>query len=159
MRILLDTSILVAAMVEAHPAHEQGLAWLKRVTDGADKGLIAAHTLAELYAILTTLPVHPPIAPSDARQLIQRNVVAKLEIVFLSDQDYIQVVEHLATLGIVGGATYDALILRAAANAKADLVVTLNEKDFRRVYPDLGDKIVAPDILLSPTASVLGGGK
>ena len=63
---------------------------------------------------------------------------------FLSDQDYIQVIEHLAALGIVGGATYDALILRAAANAKVDLVVTLNEKDFQRVYPNLADKIVAP---------------
>ncbi len=143
MRILLDTSILVAAMVEAYPAHEQGLAWLKRVTRGTDKGLVAAHSLAELYAILTTLPVHPSIPPSDARQLIQHNVVQNLEVVFLTDQDYLQVIEHLAALGIVGGATYDALILRAAANAKVDLIVTLNEREFRRVYPDLADKIVA----------------
>jgi len=64
--------------------------------------------------------------------------------VFLTDQNYIQVIEHLAALGIVGGATYDALILRAAANAKVDLVVTFNEKDFQRVYPDLANKIVAP---------------
>lgn len=131
-------------MVEAHPAHEQSWAWLKRVTGGPDKGLVAAHSLAELYAILTTLPVHPPISPSDAKRLIQHNIAEKLEIVFLSDQDYIQVIEYLAALGIIGGATYDALILRAAANAKADLVVTLNEKDFQRVYPNLADKIVAP---------------
>lgn len=144
MRILLDTSILVAAIVEAHPAHEQGFPWLKRVTSGRDKGLVAAHSLAELYAILTTLPVHPPISPSDAQQLIKHNVTERLEIVFLSDRDYIQVIEHLAALGIVGGATYDALILRAAANAKVDLVVTLNEKDFQRVYPNLADKILAP---------------
>lgn len=144
MRILLDTSILVAAIVEAHPAHEQGFPWLKRVTSGREKGLVAAHSLAELYAILTTLPVHPPISPSDAQQLIKHNVTERLEIVFLSDRDYIQVIEHLAALGIVGGATYDALILRAAANAKVDLVVTLNEKDFQRVYPNLADKILAP---------------
>ena len=62
----------------------------------------------------------------------------------MSDQDYIQVIEHLATLGIVGGATYDALILCAAANAKADFIVTLNGRDFRRIYPDLADKIIAP---------------
>ena len=144
MKILLDTSILVAAMVETHPAHEQGFAWLKRVTDGPDKGLVAAHSLAELYAVLTTLPVYPPISPLDAWQLIRHNVIEKLEIVFLSEQDYIQVIEHLAALGIVGGATYDALILRAADNAGVDLVVTLNEKDFQRVYPYLADKVVAP---------------
>lgn len=144
MRILLDTSVLVAAMVEAHPAHEQGWAWLKRVTDGTDKGLVAAHSLAELYAILTTLPVHPPISPSEAKQLIQHNVVGKLEIVSLSEQDYIQVVEHLAALGIVGGATYDALILCAAVNANVDLVITLNKRDFQRVYPNFADRIVTP---------------
>jgi predicted nucleic acid-binding protein len=96
-----------------------------------------------LNPILTTLPVHPPISPLDARQLIRRNVVGKLEIVSLSTQDYIEVLEHLTDLGIVGGATYDALILRAAENAKVDLVATFNEKDFKRVYPDLADKVVS----------------
>jgi len=131
-------------MVEAHPAHEQGLAWLKRVKNGTDQGFVAAHSLAELYAILTTLPVHPPISPSAALRLIQQDVIGMLEVVPLSDKDYVQVIEHLAALGIVGGATYDALILRAAMNAKVDLVVTLNEKDFRRVYPTLAEKVVSP---------------
>lgn len=144
MKILLDTSVLVAAMVEAHPAHERGKAWFNRVTSGTDKGLVAAHSLAELYSILTTLPVTPPISASDAKQLIQKNVAEKLEIVSLSSEDYLQVVDQLAELGIVGGATYDALILRAAENAKVDRVVTLNEKDFRRVNPKLADKVVAP---------------
>lgn len=143
MKILLDTSILVAAMVEAHPAHEQGVIWLKRVTSGADKGLVAAHTLAELYSILTTLPVEPRISPREAKRLIQHNVIQKLEIITLSAQDYDQVIEHLAEIGIIGGATYDGLILRAAANANVDIVVTLNEKDFRRVYPNLADRIIA----------------
>jgi predicted nucleic acid-binding protein len=63
MRILLDTSVLVAAMIEAHPMHERALPWLQRVQDGQDVGLT---------------------------------------------------------------------------------VVTLNEKDFRRVYPNLASKIVSP---------------
>jgi len=129
-------------MVEAHPAHERSWAWLKRVTGGTDEGFVAAHSLAELYAILTALPVHPRISPSDAMQLIKHDVAQRLEIVCLSDQDYIQVVEHLAALGIAGGATYDALILRAAANAEVELVITLNEKDFQRVDPSLANKIV-----------------
>jgi predicted nucleic acid-binding protein len=143
VKILLDTSVLVAAMVEAHPAHERGKTWFNRVTSGTDKGLVAAHSIAELYSILTTLPVNPPISASDAEQLIQKNVAEKLEIVSLTSEDYLQVVDQLAEIGIVGGATYDALILRAAENAKVDLVVTLNEKDFRRVNPKLADKVVA----------------
>jgi predicted nucleic acid-binding protein len=143
VKILLDTSVLVAAMVEAHPAHERGKAWFNRVTSGADKGIVASHSIAELYAILTTLPVQPLISASDAEQLIQKNVAEKFEIVSLSSEDYLQVVAQLAEIGIVGGATYDALILRAAENAKVDLVVTLNEKDFRRVNPKLAEKVVA----------------
>ncbi|MEO0249618.1 MAG: hypothetical protein ABIN58_08795, partial [candidate division WOR-3 bacterium] len=73
----------------------------------------------------------------------------KLEIVFLSDQDYIQLIEHLAALGIVGGATYDALILRAAVNAKVDLVVTLNAKDFQGKANPLDNHKVADIIKLN----------
>ncbi|MFZ5911272.1 MAG: PIN domain-containing protein [Chloroflexota bacterium] len=144
MKILLDTSVLVAAMVEAHPAHGRGKTWFNRVTSGTDKGLVAAHSIAELYSILTTLPVHPSISALDAQQLIRQNVSEKLEIVSLSSEDYLQTVDQLAGIGIVGGATYDALILRAAETAKVDLVVTLNEKDFRRVNPNLAGKVVAP---------------
>jgi predicted nucleic acid-binding protein len=142
--VLLDTSVLVAAMVESHPAHARALPWLQRVQDGTEVGLVAAHSLAELYAILTTLPVQPHIPPVVARQLIQHNVLNRFEVVFLSDEDYVTVIDHLSDLGIVGGATYDALILYAATRANADQVVTFNERDFRRVYPGLADKIVSP---------------
>ena len=144
MRLLLDTSVLVAAMVEGHPAHQRALPWLTRVANGEYAGLVAAHSIAELYAILTTLPVQPRLSADDALQLIKRNIVGTFQIVALSDQDYIQIVEHLAELGVVGGVVYDALILRSALNAQVDQVVTLNEKDFRRAHPDLEDKIIAP---------------
>jgi predicted nucleic acid-binding protein len=144
VKVLLDTSVLVAAMVEAHPAHAVALPWLQRAKDGICTGLVAAHSLAELYAILTTLPVRPPIQPTAAQQLIKHNVLDILEVVSLSDEDYVAVIDHLAALGIIGGATYDALILYAALKANADQVVTLNDKDFRRGYPDLADKIVSP---------------
>lgn len=50
VRILLDTSVLVAAMVELHPAHDRALLWLQRVHAGGAVGIVAAHTLAELLA-------------------------------------------------------------------------------------------------------------
>ncbi|MGH3085927.1 MAG: hypothetical protein ACRDSJ_01250 [Rubrobacteraceae bacterium] len=43
MRVLLDTSVLVAGMVEAHPAHERALPWLARVKAGTNSGIVAAH--------------------------------------------------------------------------------------------------------------------
>lgn len=144
MRILLDTSVLVAAMVEAHPRHISALPWLQRAKAKADTGLVAAHSVAELYAILTMLPVQPRITPALAQELIRRNVLDILEVVALSAEDYARVIARLSECGIVGGATYDALILQAGVKAGVDQILTLNEGDFRRVAPDLADRIVGP---------------
>jgi hypothetical protein len=54
------------------------------------------------------------------------------------------VIDHLTSLGITGGATYDAVILQAAGKSDPDQVVTLNEKDFLRLRPDLAPKLVTP---------------
>ena len=83
MRILLDTSVLVAAMVEAHPMHRMALPCLRRVKDGTDRGFVSAHSLAELYAILTRLPVRPRIPSVVARRLIEENVISSCEVVSL----------------------------------------------------------------------------
>lgn len=144
MRVPLDTSVLVAAMVKAHPAHERALPWLQRAGAGTDSGIVAVHAVAELYAILTTLLVRPRISPTVAHRLIEQNVLAACEVVSLSDVDYANVIAHLASTGVLGGATYDALILHAATKVEVERIVTLNERDFRRIYPTLSDKVVAP---------------
>ena len=144
MKLLLDTSVLVAAMVDSHPAHERALPWLQKVKNGTHTGFISAHSLAELYSILTTLPIKPQISPTDANRLIHHNIIKSFEIVTLSDEDYIEVIERLSKLEIMGGATYDAVILRAAENVNVDQVITLNAKDFRRVNPSLSNKILTP---------------
>jgi predicted nucleic acid-binding protein len=100
VKILLDNSVLVAAMVESHPAHTQALPWLQRIRDRTDNGLVAAHSLAELYAILTTLPVQPRIPPTVAQQLIEHNVLSCFKIVFLLDEDYSAVINHLSALAL-----------------------------------------------------------
>lgn len=99
MRVLLDTSLLVAAMVEAHPVHENALPWLQSVKDGTHKGFVAAHSIAELYSVLTTLPLQPRISPVLARRLIHQNVMGSCVLVSLSDEDYGAVINQLSELG------------------------------------------------------------
>jgi len=144
-KFLFDTSILVAALVEYHPKHTLALPWLQRVKKGIDKGVVSAHSLAEFYSIITTFPAKPRrISPQEAQQLIQQNILDVFEVITLSEQDYISVINHLSESGIIGGVIYDALILKAAIKANVDYVITLNEKDFKRVYPDFADKIISP---------------
>jgi predicted nucleic acid-binding protein len=131
-------------MVEGHPQHTMALHRLQRVQQKSEVGLVAAYSLAEVYAVLTRLPVHPRIPPSLAVQLIRTNILATCEIVALSVGDYMALLDHLAGLGIAGGAVYDAILLHAALKADVDQIVTLNESDFRRVYPAMAGKIVSP---------------
>ena len=118
--------------------------WLQRIRHTEDVGLVTTHSLAELYAILTRLPVSPRITPTLAYRLIQQNVTNLCTIISLTAEDYDAVLQHLAETGLSGGITYDALILYAAIKANVDRIVTLNEKDFQRIYPALRDKIISP---------------
>ncbi len=130
-------------MVESHPEHQRAFPWLKRIVDSTDEGFVATHSIAELYAVLTVLPVQPRIAPDTARDLIVGNL-RSFTAVYLETTDYFAVVESLSSLGIVGGAIYDALIVQAAKVAEVDRIVTLNLRDFRRISPELADIIVSP---------------
>jgi predicted nucleic acid-binding protein len=140
---LFDTSVLIAAMLESHPAHTRAFPWLKQAQDHTVSGIVAAHSIAEIYAILTTLPVQPRIPASVARKLIRHNLDA-LDIISLSSLDYLAIIQHLSEHDIIGGVTYDALIVYAAMKADAGQILTLNEKDFRRIYPEIADRIIAP---------------
>lgn len=144
MKILLDTSVLVAAMVEAHPAHERALPWMQKIKAGTDVGFVAAHSIAELYAVLSVLPVQPRISPAIANKLIQQDVFEICEIVTLTNQDYNKIIKHLSESNLVGGVTYDAVILYTALKVKIDRIITLNKKDFVRIYPGIADKIILP---------------
>ena len=135
MKALLDTSILVAALVEAHPRHTQAFPWLQKTRDADSRGLIATHSVAETYAVLTSLPLSPRIAPSAAWALLEHSVLPYVQTVDLAAADVRQVVERLSRQGLAGGVVYDGLIAAAAMAANADCIVTLNTADFRRVLP------------------------
>jgi predicted nucleic acid-binding protein len=144
VKVALDTSVLVAGMVAAHPAHERSVAWLQRVRRGEVELVVASHCLAETFAVLTSLPTRPRLAPAAARRLIQDNVVRSATLVPLDAEDYVETIEGLSLAGIAGGATYDALIARAAQIGGAEVVVTLNPAHFRRVWPAGADRVVEP---------------
>jgi predicted nucleic acid-binding protein len=144
MKVLLDTSVLVAALVEAHGAHEQALPWLQRAHRQEGETLIAAHSLAELYATLTRLPLRPPIRPELAWRLIREEIVPYVTVISLSPEDYLNVLEHLSDTGIQGGTTYDALLAYTARKAGAEHLITLNSRHFKKVYPEMVDQIREP---------------
>ena len=112
MKILFDTAVLVAAVVKAHPMHRRALPWLQRAKAEQFDFVVASHTLAELYAVLTTLPVKPRISPAVAWRLVHENVETSANIIALTPSDYRSTVRHVAEFGLRGGMVYDGPSLR-----------------------------------------------
>lgn len=144
MKILFDTSVLVAAMVEAHPMYSRAFPWLERAKGGEFEYLAASHSLAELYAVLTVLPVKPRISPGTALHLVHENVETCARIISLSVADYCSVVKWVAEHALAGGIIYDSLIVKAAQKAGADHVLTFNQEDFKRVWHGEDSFIIVP---------------
>jgi len=108
------------------------------------QGLIAAHSIAETYAVLSTLPLSPRISPSTSWALIEHSILPFVQSVELSAAETQGVVQRLSRQGFAGGMVYDALIAEAAAKGKAEVVVTLNINDFRRVAQGMSPSIREP---------------
>lgn len=141
MKVLFDTSVLVAALVQAHPQHARALPWLRQAKAGEIEFLVSSHSLAELFSILSTLPARPRLSPAQAWHLVSENVEKAAHLVALSPADYFTTVRRVAELGLAGGVIYDALIARAAEKSAVDRLVTFNKADFLRVWPE-GESIL-----------------
>ena len=136
MRVLFDTSVLVNAIIAELSGHQEAAALLKRAGTGDFELFIASHALAEAYSTLSTLPVSPRISPGQALRLLELNVLDRCTAVPLAGQEYETVLRRMSTLGLSGGAVYDALHVRAAEVAHVQTLYTFNRRDFVRMPPE-----------------------
>jgi predicted nucleic acid-binding protein len=112
--LLLDTSAAVALVVEDHDAHEATLGAVR----GRRLGL-AGHAWFETYSVLTRLPGVLRRSPADVAALLAHDFPATS---FLAAEAAAALGAELATLGISGGAVYDALVGAAARQHGRSLV-------------------------------------
>ncbi len=145
MKVFCDTNVLVAAFLQSHPHHEQARPILERVKAGKDTGFVAAHSLAETYAVLTRLPEGARVAPTVAWQLLSENVIKGFSVVALSAREYSDTLEKASTDGVEGGKAYDALLLAAAIKCEAEKIYTINVRHFQSMAGDsVRPRIVSP---------------
>ncbi|MBD2360577.1 PIN domain-containing protein [Anabaena minutissima FACHB-250] len=143
MKVLFDTSVLVAAFEVSHPRHHVCLPWLQQAQEKKIDGCFSTHTFAELYSVLTRLPVRPPISPVIAQRLINENLHFFTAIPLTAD-DYQQAIASMVTLNLPGGGIFDALIAQAALKAEVDILLTLNPSHFTRLGADLAQRVQVP---------------
>ncbi len=122
VKAFFDSSVLVAAFYGAHVHHEASLAAIATATKKTAS--CAAHTLAEVYSVMTRLPVRPRISPEQGLLFVE-SIRERFSVVALSEKEYFEVIVAAAERGIGGGKIYDALILRCAEKAKAETIFHL----------------------------------
>lgn len=132
---LFDTSTLVAAHLTGHPAYE----WASEQIEQGDVAL-CGHSLAELYAVLTSHP-HYRIPPAQA-QFVLEAIEQNWQVFSLTSSDYLAATDRCRRLGLTGGAIYDTLIAQAALGMNASALVTLNPKHFLRLGEDVARLVI-----------------
>lgn len=141
-RILVDTSCLIALLCSWHEQHVRTRKFLESSMSKGTELILAAHSLAEAYSILTRLPYPYRLSETDAIELFNANW-DKTRIVALSAREYRRVLRGAAKSEIGGGQIYDALIAACARKGKAKTVVTWNLNDFM-AFQDGGLLVVSP---------------
>jgi len=136
-----DTSVLVAAFWGGHPNHHASVKKFGSAT--RKQSACGIHTLAEVYAVMTALPVRPMIPPEQAA-LFVREVRDRLTAITLDENEYFAAIEKAGERGFTSGRVYDALLLSCAAKAKAQTIYTWNLRHFRDLAPELADRIRTP---------------
>jgi len=133
--------VLVAAFWGGHVQHPASI----RALYEADKKHSACglHSLAEVYAVMSALPVMPVIPPEQV-MLFVNEIRERLTLILLDETEYMKAIQGCADRGLTSGRVYDALLLGSAAKSKAQAIYTWNVKHFQSISPELGNRIRTP---------------
>ncbi len=144
MKVYLDSNLLVARSLIQHVHHARAIELFVEIVSKRWTPIISTHGLAEIYAILTSAPYKPRMTCAEAWQLIETNILPRMEIEPLGKDDYSEVIKECASQGHIGGRIYDAIHIHAARKAECARIYTFNVQHFRQIAPDLLDRIMAP---------------
>ena len=143
MKVLFDTSVLVAALTVNHPKHSVCFSRLKAAESRQVQGFISTHSLAETYSVITRLPIQPRITPQQTQGIII-DILQYLEAIPLFVNDYQVAIMQMATLNFPGGGIFDALIAQAALKAEVAVILTLNPNHFTRLGNAIAHLVQVP---------------
>ncbi len=122
----VDTSVVVAALLAWHEAHAETRPTIK----GAS---IPVHAFTESFSVLTRLP--RPLDAADAARLLA-SAFPKDRILVPPPALQRSVPRRCASLGISGGATYDAVIAFTAL--RHDVTLVTRDRRAARIYERVG---------------------
>ncbi len=116
MKAFLDTSVLVATFYADHEHHLPSIDLFLRF--GKKGACCGAHSLAEVYATLTSMPGKRRVSGDEAL-LFLGDIRERLTLVALDEQEYLRMAEASAAAGLASGAVYDAILGHCALNRRS----------------------------------------
>ncbi|MGH9368711.1 MAG: PIN domain-containing protein [Thermoanaerobaculia bacterium] len=129
--VFLDTSILLAGLIELGPASRPAQELMAAVAGGRlRRPCTAWHCCLEFYAVSTRLPEEFRLSTADAHRLIEEEVLTRFRVIQLPDAARKSFFQALAQERVIGGRVYDAHIGEIARRAGSKIVVTDNVRHF-----------------------------
>lgn len=126
-----DTSVIVGGIIELGSPDAPAQVIMTAVADGRlERPHTAWHCCLEFYSVSTRLPREFRIAPADAAQLVDEEILARFTVHGLPRDRRLAFVRAAAHDQILGGRIYDSHIAEIARVAGADVVVTDNRRHF-----------------------------
>ena len=131
VRIFLDTSVLLAGLVDFGPQSAPAQSLLHAVAEKqvSDTGT-AWHCCLEFFSVSTRLPREFRLTPAEAAQLVEAEIFARMSVHDLPAADRVPMLKAAARDATAGGRIYDGHIAEIARTAGAAVVVTDNRRHF-----------------------------
>lgn len=129
--VFLDTSVLLAGLVEMGPASRPAQEILTAVAEGRlHRPCTAWHCCLEVFAVSTRLPEEFRLSPADACRLIKDEILGRFRVLELPNAVRHSFLRALDAERVIGGRVYDAHIGEIARQAAVTVVVTDNLRHF-----------------------------
>jgi predicted nucleic acid-binding protein len=126
MSVLLDSSVLVAALMRDEDWHAECLDLLLQ-----GDCVIYAHALMETFTTLTGGRLGSRVNADFAAQLLNQTIRPRVQFIELNADELLEALQQARQHGVRGGAVYDYAHLVAARKSGAAVIYTLNLTDFQ----------------------------
>jgi predicted nucleic acid-binding protein len=146
MTALIDSSVLIALIAEAHPHNARVIDFLTSV----GKAIVYDHSIFETYRVLTYPNQERGGFEFDGAVAFTAidDAIRHFRLVSLTADEKLKALLHYSTQGVISARIYDALIGFAGVTHGAKSIITLNARNFRSLFPTL--KIIDPSTESSP---------
>ena len=131
MRVFLDTSVLLAGLVDFGPQSAPAQSLLHAVAERRISDTVTAwHCCLEFFSVATRLPPEFRLSTADAALLLKDEVFERMTVHDLPERNRLSMLQAAGRDGVVGGRIYDTHIAEVARAVDATVVVTDNRRHF-----------------------------